>query len=900
MSWLSGLFGKGKREKELEEEVRSHLKLSAQARVEQGSEAREAQHAAQREFGNVELVKEVTRNVWGWRWLRDLIDDAQYGLRMLRKNLGFATVAVLTLALGIGANTAIFSLISNVLLRPLPVRDADRLVVLKWSAHGGLGYHGYSDFGFCHIDQTEAEQAGCSFSYPFFSQLRSHASVFSSLTAFAGNVGVHLSGYGAPRKASGALVSGEYFQTLRVTAAVGRTIQPADDTTNSEPVAVLNYGYWQSAFGGDRSVVGKTIYLDRIPFTIVGVAEPNFTSLSPGSTQDMWIPLALYTRLKPDWSGGPDDPGNGWLTIVARLKEEIRVAQAQAVISLFFRNEMLNGTKPTSKDADNPRIILTLVQKGIVGDRWGYEKPLYLLMVAVGIVLLIACSNVAGLMLARGTTRQKEMAVRLALGAGRNRIVRQLLTESVLLSAVGGVVGVLFAYWSLTALRSANWLGPVDDFAVNPNGRVLMFTVIVSLITGILPGLGPAIRGTRVDLTPALKENAPTLPGVPARYRWFSFGSALVVAQVALSALVLIGAGLLVRTLVNLKSIDLGFDANNLLLVGIDPTDNGYKEGQLRSLYRELQSRFSLLRGVVSVTYSSDTLLSGSSWVRTVFTENVEMKMNMLSIGPRFFDTMRIPLIAGHAFTPSDCDSTHKVTIINQAFARRYFEHQNPLGLYLGRSDPNDPGEEVIGIVADTKYDDLKKNIEPTAYVPLKGGGAHFELRTGENPETLISTVQSIVSELDSHLPRLAYKTEVEQIDRSLFREHLVARLSSFFGMLALILACIGLYGLLSYDVARRTREIGIRTALGAQQRDVLRIVVGQGLALAAVGAAVGIAVAVGVTRYIQSFLYGVRPTDPGTFVGVGIVLALVALSACYLPARRAVRVDPIVALRYE
>lgn len=899
------IWRRKRREAELDEELRSHLEMAARERAGRGEDVKEAEREARREFGNLGLVKEITLDVWGWRWVRDLIDDARYGLRKLRKNPGFASVAVLTLALGIGANTAIFSLIENVLLRPLPVRDPGRLVVLKWSAHNGPSYHGYSDFGFCHVDQTETERAGCSFSYPFFDQLRSRTNVFSNVTAFAGSAAAHLSGNGAPRKVSSALVSGEFFQTLGVTALLGRTLLPADDTTNAEPVAILNYGYWQSGFGGDRSAVGKTIYLDHIPVTIAGVAEPNFTSLSPGSTQDMWLPLSFCSRLKPNWSGSPDDPGNGWLTVVGRLKERIRVAQAQTAVSLFFRNEMLHGATPMSKEADDPRITLTLVQKGLLGDRWMYEKPLYLLMIAVGIVLLIASANVAGLMLARGATRQKEMALRLALGAGRARIVRQLLTESVLLSVVGGAVGVVLAYWSLTALRSANWLGPIDDFAVRPDGLILAFTVFVSLLTGILPGLAPAVRGTRFDLTPALKENAPARPGVPPRHRWFGFGSTLVVTQVALSMLVLIGAGLLVQTLVNLKGIDLGFDASNLLLVGIDPADNGYKkDDHARNLYRDLQSRFSGLPGVVSVTYSSDILLSGNTWTRTVLVEGpkerVNMKMNMLLVGPRFFDTMRISLVAGRAFAPFDFDSTHKVTIVNQAFVRRYFKDRSPLGQHLSGSGTKDPGEEIIGIVGDAKYDDLRKAIEPTAYLPLKDGAAHFELRTAVNPEALIPAVQSIVSELDSHLPRPDCKTGVGQIDRSLFRERLVARLSGFFGVLALALACIGLYGLLSYEVARRTREIGIRTALGAQQRDVLRIVIGQGLALAVVGSVIGIAVALGVTRYLQTFLYGVRPTDPVTYGGVAIVLAAVALAACYVPARRAMKVDPIVALRYE
>jgi predicted permease len=907
MSWANRLFGRQKQEKELEEEVRTHLEMAAKDRAERGKAAREAEHAVRREFGNVGLVKETTRDVWGWRWIEDFVEDARYGSRTLRKNLGFAAVAVLTLALGIGANTAIFSLIDNVLLRPLPVRDPDSLVVLKWRGHSGPSYHGYSDFGFCHIDQAETERAGCSFSYPFFDQLRSRTNVFSSVTAFAGNAGGHLSGNGAKSKVSNALVSGEFFETLGVTAAVGRTLRPADDTPSSEPVAVLNYSYWQSAFGGDRSVVGKTIYLERIPVTIVGVADPNFTSLVPGNTQDMWLPLVFCARLKPDWSGSPDDPGNGWLTIVGRLKERIRIAQSQTAVSLFFRNEMLHGATAMSNEADDPRITLVPVQKGLAGSRWIYEKPLHLLMVAVGIVLLIACSNVAGLMLARGATRQKEMAVRLALGASRARIIRQLLTESVLLSLVGGTVGVMIAYWSLTALRSANWLGSID-FAVIPDGRVLAFTVFVSLMAGIVPGLAPAFHGTRIDLAPALKENAPTLPGVPPHHRWFGLGSMLVVTQVALSMLVLIGAGLLVRTLVNLKSIDPGFDANNLLLVGIDPTDSGYKDDQARNLYRDLQGRFSMLPGVVSVTYSSDILLSGNTWTRTVLVEGpkerLSMKMNMLLVGPRFFDTMRISLVAGRAFTPSDFDSMHKVTIVNQAFVRRYFKDRSPLGLHLGGSGTKDPGEEIIGVVGDAKYDDLRKDIEPTSYVPLKDGaahGAHFELRTtAVNQDALIPAVQSIVSGLDSHLPRPDFKTETEQIDRSLFRERLIARLSSFFGLLALVLACVGLYGMLSYEVARRTREIGIRTALGAQQRDVLRIVVKQGLALAVVGAVLGVAVALGVTRYLQTMLYGVHPADPITLAAVAFGFAVVALAACYVPARRAMKVDPIVALKYE
>jgi len=893
-----------RRETELDKEVRCHLEMAARERAERGEKKEEAERAARREFGNVELVKEVTREVWGWRWLRDFVQDVRYGLRMLRKSPGFAAVAVLTLALGIGANTAIFSLIDVVLLRPLPVRDSEHVVLLKWRAHNGPSFQSYSSFGYCHIDQDGTEREGCSFSYPFFEQLRSQAWIFSNVTAFAGSPGLHLVRGGNRIKVSSPLVSGEFFQTLDVRVVLGRTLQPSDDVPSAAPVTLLSYGYWQNEFGGDRSIVGKTLYLDHIPVTIVGVAEPNFSDLIPGQTSDMWLPLTLYSRVKPDWSGrGLDDNAMGWLTIVGRLKPGVSLAQAQTAVSLFFRNEMLHGAKPLSKEADDPRISLLPVQKGIVGNRWLYEKPFYILMIAVSMVLLIACSNVGGLMLARTASRQKEIAVRLALGAGRARVMRQLLTESILLAVTGGAIGVFLAYWSLAALRSSDWLGPIHDFAVKPDARILGFTVLVAVLAGIIPGLAPAFRGTRVDLTPTLKEGAPTLPNISQHGRRLNLGSALVVAQIMLSMLVLAGAGLLVRTLVNLKSIDPGFDTRNLLLIGIDLKENEYSEQQAQNLYRELQSRFSSLPGVTNVSYSSSVLLSGSLWSGDTSLERQKERVtrNMLAVGPGFFETMRIPIVAGRGFAAADFESTHKTTIVNRAFVRRYLENRSPLGLHLGGSgSKEDPGEEIIGVAGDAKYDDLKKGIEPTTYIPFKRGGGNFELRTAATPESLIPAVRSIISQLDSHLPSPDLKTQTEQINRSLFRERLVAHLSSFFGLLALALACVGLYGLLAYEVTRRTREIGIRTALGAQQGDVLRIVVGQGLALAALGAALGIAVAAGVTRYIQSFLYGVRPTDPGTFAGVGIVLAMVALAACYLPARRAMKVDPMVALRYE
>jgi macrolide transport system ATP-binding/permease protein len=898
---LQTLFRRNRNAQRLNAEMEFHLDQQIAENLAAGMSRQEARHAAMRTFGNPTFLKEETRDTWGWTWLEQLSHDLRHATRTLRKSPAFTAVAVLTLALGIGANTAIFSLIDVILLRPLPVRDSDRVVLLNWEAHKQPQADGYSSYGFCNTGEQGAEPEGCSFSRPFFQHLHSQAGIFSQLTAFVGSPVVHMDRNGERTRVSAPLVSGEFFQTMGVQAAWGRLLQPSDDLANAPPVAVLDYGYWQTQFGGDRSIVGRTIDLDNIPVTVVGVAEPDFGQVVPGYGWDLWLPLSLFPRMNTHWSASNDEETKWWLTIVGHLKPGVSLTQAQTAVSLFFRNEMLHGPTPLSKEADDPRISLLPVQKGLIGNRWQYKKPFYILMAAVSIVLLIACSNVSGLILARTASRQKEIAVRLALGAGRTRVICQLLAESALLSLTGGVIGVFFAYWSLAALRSTDWLGSIRDFGVRPDVRLLVFMVSVCVLAGILPGLAPALRGTRLDLTPALKENSRTLPAISQRGWRLRLGSALVVAQVTLSMLVLAGAGLLVRTLANLKSISPGFDTRNLLLVEVDLKDNEYNPRQAQNLYREIQSRFSSLPGVINVSYSSESLLSGSLWSGDIALEGRKkfVERNLLSVGPRFFTTMRIPLLAGRAFTPADFGSEHKVAVVNRAFVQKYLEGSSPIGLHLGASK-DDPGTEIIGVAGDAKYDDLKKPVEPTEYFPLEGGRASFEIRTAAAPEALIPVARNIVRELDSHLPPPSFKTQSGQIDRSLFRERLVAHLSSLFGLLALGLACIGLYGLLSYEVTRRTREIGIRTAMGAQQRDVLRLVVGQGIALSIVGAALGIAGALVLTRYLDSLLYGVRPSDPETFVAVALLLTLVSLAASYIPARRAMHVDPMVALRYE
>jgi predicted permease len=832
--------------------------------------------------------------------------------------------------------------------------------------------------------------------------------VFSGTAAFATAGRLNLTGNGPATVINGQLVSGDFFRTMGLKAAAGRLLEAADDTPSAAPVTVLNYGYWQSAFGGSRDVVGHTIELNNVLFTIIGVAEQRFTGITPGSDYDVWLPLSNAQRITDPmrWQNRSGDASNWWLTIVGRLKPGTPIAQAQAAVSGFFQNEMLHGSVPLfhagepagpptpqqeapaggsaklrremlrggapapaggkgptgvpappqsggnkpvilpapqgapptdrqsapemssspqtlSTAADNPQVTLVPAQTGLTGARTQYRNPLYVLMLAVGIILLIACANVAGLILARAAARRKEMAVRLALGAGRARVVRQLLTESVMLSALGGTLGILFAYWgahTIISFVSSNEARPLG-FAAGVDLRVLGFTVAVSLLTGILFGVAPTFRSARVDLTPALKEGerSAASPGHTGG-QWLSIGNALVVMQVALAIVVLVGAGLLVRTLQNLRSIDVGFDSHNILIFGIDPTLIGYKGPQVDALYRDLQGRLSEIPGVKSASYSMGPLLSGGLMV-TMFhwpgtPQDQSSEADVLPVGPNFFETLHIPFLTGRGFNAPDFKlsasnggatptSAPTPVIVNQAFVEKYLGKEYPLGKQFGQSEadangPRSPGYEIIGVVRDAKYNSLRRDIHAMMYMPQSFGGASFELRTAADPQAILPAIREVVAQVNTNMPLFDVKTESEQIDRLLFQERLVARLSGFFGLLALVLACVGLYGLLSYEVSRRTREIGIRMALGAQPESVLKLVLRQGIVLAMVGASVGIGVALGVMRYLTSMLYDVQANDPLTMIAVAVLLTLVALAACYIPARRAMRVDPMVALRYE
>ena len=954
---FANLFQRSKLDQEIEAELRAHIEMRTADNIAAGMSPEQARRDALLRFGNRTVLKERVTAADAHMFFDSLWQDLCYGLRMLRKSPGFTAVAVLTLALGIGANTAIFSVVDTVLLRPLPAENPSQLVLLGWRAsaryvpnlhflmfYGACSMEGFGVGPRGHVASTV--YTGCSFSDPLFHQVE-QANIFSGVGAFANLGRTYLSGIGSATTVYAEAVSGGFFDTMGIKASAGRLIEPADDALSAAPVAVLSYGFWQSAFGGSREAIGRVIEVRGMPLTIVGVVEPGFAGITPGSDFDLWLPLS-------DWPPGTGrqnrahDARAWWLTIVGRLKPGERRAQAQAAVSGLLGNEILHGanplffgrgeserapegtSRPPASSGGEPELTLASAQTGLMGYRGLYANPLYVLLFAVGIVLLIACTNVAGLMLARAGAREKEMAVRLALGAGRGRLVRQLLIESATLSLLGGALGILLAYVGAHAIVSfvrnvqLMTVGSADAMHLRIQGftavdpRILGFTLALTLLTGILFGLAPAFRNARVDLTPALKEGArgAAHSGLAGR-KWLRLGDALVVGQVALAVIVLAGAGLLVRTLENLRGINLGFDTRHVLSFGVwtPPTLSGKQEGVLN---QELEHRLTEIPGVESVSNTGWPLLVNAlNW--TVFhwpgrSAGEESEAGKLEVGPNFFSTMHVPLLAGRVFSSADFElavtheginlsQTPAPVIVNQKFVEEFVGMGNPLGVRFGEhgptaQEPASTGYEIVGVVGNARLSGPRPRISPLIYEPSRG--SFFELRTAVDPRSIVPAVRKIVARTNPDIALFDVTTESAQIDQLLFRERLMARLSGFFALLAMVLACIGLYGLLSYETSQRTHEIGIRMAIGAQPEDVLRLLLGQGAALAIVGALAGIAAGAGVARYLSSLLYGVKPTDPATFIAVAVLLVLVAVAACSIPARRAMRVDPMVALRYE
>jgi predicted permease len=926
MKRLRSLLGRSAQEHELDDELRFHIDTKTDENIAAGMTPDEARYAALRAFGNPGLKREDARTTWGWNWLEHLGQDLRYGLRAMRQSRGFTAVAVLSLALGIGANTAIFSLIDAVLLKTLPVQDPQRLVALHWAAQSwpevisGLSGTMYNDAG---------RTASPSFSYPLYEQLRSQNHVFSNVLAMSGNNSQLNVGYrGEPGRAEGELVSGTFFDTLGVQPALGRSLSPDDDRADSSPAAVISYGYWDRRFGRDPAIVGKTITLNSVPFTVVGVSPPEFFGVQPGTAVEVWVPLHQQPRVEPRWSPRVSAASTArsslfearkrwWVVMVARLRPGVSEQQARAEGELILQQSIAPDVKAGTKSGGLPHVELTAGSKGLDDLRRQFSRPLAILMAVVGLVLLIACANVANLLLARAASRQKEMAVRLAIGAGRSRLIRQLLTESVLLAAVGGALGLVLAFWSTDLLVAFMSSGrdPVH-LTVRPDPWVLGFTAAVSILTGILFGLSPALRSTRLDLTPALKQSGGKEPGTaPGRHaRRHGIGRTLVVAQVSLSLLLLVGAGLFVRTLTNLEDVNAGFNERNLLLFGINPLQDGYKGQRLAEFYQELLRRVASQPGVRSVSMSGATLIGGGMSSLETFIQGYPPSQSDKDggvsaynndVGPNFFETLGIPLVLGRTIQDTDTAASPKVVVVNEEFARQFLGG-SPVGRRLGFDGKKSSGDyEIVGVVAGAKYDDLRREVPPTVYMatlqePADLGAMHFEVRTAGDPNQMIAAMRRVAQGMDNNLALYDVRSQMEQINETLFQERLFARLTGFFGLLALLLGCIGVYGVMAFAVNRRTREIGIRMALGASRSGIMGMVLSETLVLVAVGIALGILGALEATRLISSLLFGLKPNDPLTIAGAALLMVAAAAFAGYVPARRASQVDPMVALRYE
>jgi predicted permease len=878
-----------------------------------------------------------TSAFWDALWLQpkrvedEMFQDLRYGARMLLKNPGFTIVVLLSLALGIGANTVVFSLLDAVLLKTLPVKEPERLVLFRLLSGAKSVFSGVVSDADGGRDRATGLGISTSFPYPAFTHFRSRNESLSDIFAFALLRQINISVDGQAEIVEGQVVSGNYFTGLGAPALLGRTLTDADDRSDAAPTAIISYQYWQRRFSGDPAAVGKVIYLSETAFTIAGVTPPEFYgTLDIGRIPDITVPLALLQQVQPQAGYSLSATGYAWLNIMGRLKHGISVPVAQAEFNLAFQQYAAELQKTIREQRPVPQLDLASGSQGLIAARRKFSEPLRLLMTIVGLVLCVACLNIANLLLARATARRKEIAVRLAAGASRLRLIRQLLTESLLLAGLGGAMGLGFAYWGKDALLA---LRPLDGAAALPDLRldlrVLGFTAAVTVLTGILFGLAPALRATKVDLISALKGGAGS-----TSYSRSRLSKGLVVAQVALSLLLLIGAGLFVRTLRNLTNIDVGFNRENLLLFTVNPGTIGYKGERLANLYPRLLERINAVPGVRSATAARDSLLGGSSsssfCVPGYVPQTAEnMSLSRLSITANFFETMDIPILQGRGLTqqdsepwisalaifqssggkpPKDFVIPRQVAVINQTMARKYFPNVDPIGRRFSFSSNCSGGGriEIVGVVRDAKYGRLKEEIRPAAYLPYvePPGGAPYQMtftvRTTGDPRAMAAVMQKAVQAVEPKLPVFAVKTQEAQIAEILSQSRLFARLSSFFGGLALILIAVGLYGVMSYTVARRTHEIGVRMALGAQPGDVLRLVMRETLWLTLAGVALGIPAALVATRLIASQLFGLAPNDLPTITLVTILLVAVMSLAGYLPARKAARVDPLIALRCE
>ena len=815
--------------------------------------------------------------------METLWQDLRYSLRLLLKNPSFTAVAVLSLALGIGANTAIFSLINAVMLRSLPVEKPDELVMVLTGRAEGTNFN---------------------FSYPLYTDFRDQNNVFSGLMAHS-PISVSLSDGQQTERIKGEIVSGNYFDVLGLKAGLGRTFAPEEDKTlGAYPVVILGYGLWQRRFGGDRSLIGKAIKINNQDFTVVGIAPNGFSGMNLGEVAEVWVPMMMQPQVAT-WLRNINNRGGSWLYMVGRLKPGLNAEQANARLDVLF--QQLKQLNPRPADL---RTVLRPGRQGQSGLPEAMSRPLKLLMGAVGLILLIACANIANLLLSRASVRRKEVAVRLALGASRGRLVRQLLTESIVLALVGGGAGLLLAYLTsgvLLAYIPTLSATPVEMDA-SPDAKVLGFTLLLSLVTGMVCGLAPALQASRPDVVPALKDE---MTMIGRGHRRFGLRNLLVIVQVAFSLILLIGAGLFLRTLQNLKGLDLGFTAKteNVLLmsVGLEPPRYDRNRGQ--EFYRLLTERLSATPGVRSVSWASVPPVNAGGSRTSMFIpgyqpgRDEDMELNFITVGLNYFSTLGIPLLRGRDFNSQDNATAARVVIINETMAHRYWPGQDAVGRHINLGDEQGPSLEVIGVAKDGKYRAMREEPRPSFYLPLTQRHSPYmtlHLNTAGDPRELIATVRREVQAIDKELPVFDFKTLSDQIDAALARERMAATLCGLLGLLALVLAATGVYGVMAYAVSRRVREIGVRMALGAQPKDVLKLVLGDSLLTISIGVAFGLVAAFYATGALSSLLFGVTATDPVTFVGIAVLLTAVAMLASYIPARRAMKVDPMIALRYE
>ena len=895
MSWINRLLGSLRKEKledQLDDELQFHIEMRTQEFIAAGMDPEEARYRATCLFGNQLLLKERTRDMDTIGWIETLWQDLRYAFRILHKSPTFTIVVVLSLALGIGANTAIFSLIDALMLRWLPVRDPQELVQLKMRSAG-------------------EKRAGETFSYPIVTALADQQDIFSGVAGFMGS-SFGVGPRGSVRRIPGAWVTGGYYETFGLNPAMGRLLTRADDQAGAPAVAVISYGYWERQFARNPGAIGQAILVNGIPVTIAGVSPPGFVGANVGAIADITLPVATLPLLDPGMAGLLG-PGNFWLCILARPQKNVSMTQAKARLAVVWpplSERVISADWPPARRKEFADAAFEVAPggTGYTYLRELFQQPLLVLMAVVVLVLLIACANVASLLLARVTARQREISVRLAVGAGRGRIIRQLLTESTLLSLLGAAVGICLAWVTSRFLVDALWLGG-DPFPVvfdlTPNWHVLGFTSAVAIATGVLFGLAPAFQITAAGPSQVLKDDARM---TRSRSRLLS---ALVSAQVALSMMLLVGAGLFVRTLQNLLNIDPGFRREGVLLVSVDGRQHGYRDTRLAVFYKGLLDQVQQVPGVVSASISSHTPLDGSAWSEAVAPKGQPLPENdnalFIAAGPGFFTTMQTPLISGREFDARDQGKAN-VAIVNRTFAVRYFPGQNPVGKYLTATVTQPPSDlQIIGIAKDTITADLRSTPRPTVYVSYfqraSSGGfianTTLEIRAAGSFTQVASAIHE---ELQPRLPVTPVEVRLltGQVDRTLVQERLLANLAGGFGVVGLLLACVGLYGLLAYSVARRTKEIGIRMALGAQQSGVLWMVAKNALRLLGVGVAVGLPAASMASRWVNSMLFGLRPDDPGIMATATLLLGAAGLAATYFPARRASRVDPMVALRYE